>query len=475
MSNPNITKVQISGQITVAQEANKLRAIPTGYIIFALAHIPLALLMEQTWAISGIHALLTFAIGMWWAATDHTLQRVALVASYISGAEVLWRMTEAYQIVFWEFGKYALIAILVIAMLRTRTAKLPLLPFLYFAFLLPSVSQSISRLGFAAAREQVSFNLSGPACLLVSAWFFANTRLTLPQLKRLLFILVVPALGVGSIVASVLLSTRTINWYLESNTIVTGGFGPNQVSAILGLGWLIIWLALLFFEHNLFQRIILMVTSSLLLAASLFSFSRGGVLNAIVPSIIALGFSLSKPGFRQIALIQLAIALALAILVVIPQIDAITGGAFTSRFIDTSSAGRDKIVQSNLLTFIQNPIWGVGPGASGSASTILPDRETEDLAAHTEYTRSLAEHGLLGAASVLLLALMCWRNFRRGQTMVERGLIVSMIAWSLIFMAHSAMRIAVVSFLIGLSFAISSIFAAPDSAPDTLANTLQDA
>jgi len=437
--------------------------IHLGWVVFAIAHIPLALVMQRAWPISATHALVTFAVGMWWAATDAPLERVAFVGAYISGAEVLWRMTEAYQLVYWEFGKYSLIAIFATAMLRTRSGKLPVVPLLYFAFLLPSITQSIARLDIGTAREQISFNLSGPASILMSAWFFTNLRLSPVQVKRLLFFLIVPVVGVGSIVANVLLSNTILNWILESNAVVTGGFGPNQVSGVLGLGWLVIWVALLFFELKIGYRIFLIVGSSWLMAASLLSFSRGGAINAIVPLLFVIGLSLTKPQFRKAAIVQFAIGIAIAILILIPQIETITSGTFSQRFADTSSTGRYLFVESDWETFLANPFWGVGPGVSKTARAVAFDRDLTTLAAHTEYTRLLAEHGILGAASVFLLGLMVWQNVKHGKTTHERAIIVSMVGWSLLVMANNAMRIVAVSYLFGLAFAIHSILDRPSA------------
>ena len=78
--------------------------------------------------------------------------------------------------VFHEVGKYAVIAILGMALVRGGGRSRPALPVAYFALLVPAVVLSVRAFGLAGAREEVSFNLSGPACLAVSVLFFGRFR-----------------------------------------------------------------------------------------------------------------------------------------------------------------------------------------------------------------------------------------------------------------------------------------------------------
>jgi hypothetical protein len=74
-------------------------------------------------------------------------------------------------------------------------------------------------------------------------------------------------------------------------------------------------------------------------------------------------------------------------------------------------------------------------------------------AAHTEYSRLLAEHGLLGLMALLLLGLMFLQAFRRAPTPYAKGLTLAFMVWALAEMCHAAMRIAAISFLFALPFA----------------------
>src|SRR5262249_9249134 len=111
------------------------------WIVFVLAHVPLALAMqtESIWAY--VHGFLGCATGMWWAVSTNQVHRIGWVAAYIAGSEVLWRMsTDALP---WESGKYMVAALSMTALVSTRGLKSLLIPSLLFALLLPSAVLTI--------------------------------------------------------------------------------------------------------------------------------------------------------------------------------------------------------------------------------------------------------------------------------------------------------------------------------------------
>ena len=80
--------------------------------------------------------------------------------------------------------------------------------------------------------------------------------------------------------------------------------------------------------------------------------------------------------------------------------------------------------------------------------------EARPGAAHTELTRLLAEHGLLGAGAVTLLFVMAFRALQGARAMRDKALVAALLAWSLLTMSHMAMRIVAPSLVFGLAFAI---------------------
>ena len=227
---------------------------PAALIIlgFVSLHIPLALGMLHYPLFSTVHAFTVLAVGVG-ACLIGRLDIAAAAAAYITGAEVLWRMTNAS--IFWEYGKYATLLIFTIGIFRTGLQKISI-PFLYFLLLVPSTIFTAEASSFADARNELSFNLSGPLALFASICFFSGKTLNRHQFGRILIALVAPIIGIVCIAIYSTLSASQISFTDESNWITSGGYGPNQVSAMLGLGALALVLFIIsskskqIFENN---------------------------------------------------------------------------------------------------------------------------------------------------------------------------------------------------------------------------------
>jgi hypothetical protein len=104
---------------------------------------------------------------------------------------------------------------------------------------------------------------------------------------------------------------------------------------------------------------------------------------------------------------------------------------------------------AELRVWREHPLMGAGPGMAMGARA-LP---RVLAASHTEYTRLLAEHGLFGLGALLLLGLMAARRVSQAKSPAARAMVFSMMGWSLLYMGHSAMRLAAPAFLFGLAWA----------------------
>ena len=433
---------------------------PALLLLFVAAHIPLGILLRQVPQFGLIHAFGTLGIGLFWALVRGPAVRVAYVGAYIVGAEVLWRMTRVP--VFWEAGKYFTIAILVVALLARRTRHIPLAPLWAFLLLLPSVLLTLGANDWGTARDYISFNLSGPTAVFVCAWFFSNLEVRKDDLRRMLLIMVAPVASIAAVAIYVLSTAGNVTWSDASNFTASGGFGPNQVSSVLGLGLLIVWLVLLHLRLPPWSRMPLVAMGLWLLVQSLLTFSRGGVFNALIPGLVMSGQAFLRRGQRSIALLLLIVGAIIYVTILAPQLDQFTQGAFSVRFSDTDSTNRDAILVADLEVFIRHPLAGVGPGNLLNARLGF---YSSTVAAHTEYSRLLGEHGLLGLTAMLLMIAAVWRNYIRsaGDDFL-RDLIIVMGLWAAVFMMHTAMRLVAPAFAIGLTFA--TIASAPPSYQD---------
>lgn len=442
-------------QLGNARQPSLVRTDSSVLIVLAFfaLHIPLALSMSQYPVVGLLHALATLAVGLWWTTFRNHPERVAYVGAYITGAEVLWRMT--HVTIFWEFGKYGLAVIFVVSMVARRSLKAPTLPLVYFALLLVSVALTSSSMNFQTARKEISFNLSGPFALMVSAWFFSQLQLSRQQIFRLFWALIGPVVGVASIAIFSTLTATDLSFSTRSNFITSGGFGPNQVSAALGLGALIAYLFIVEKGTSFHLRVLMLGALIIFAAQSVLTFSRSGFYISVGSALAgSLWLTTSNRG-RMTVVIVAALLFTIANYVVFPRLESLTLGVVKSRFESTKLTGRDRFAAAELKAWEENPIFGLGPGgAEAHRHRILPRSGELLVASHTEYTRLLAEHGLLGLDALLLLLVMAIRNFRRASTAESKMLVTSFLVWSLLFMAGSAMRIVAPSFLFGLSFAM---------------------
>lgn len=390
-----------------------------------------------------LHALAILATGLVWAAQGR-LDRVAYVAAYILGAEVLWRMADAD--VNWEFGKYAIGFVFVVSILAARL-KLLFVPTLYFALLIPAIALAVVNGTPGEVQSDVSFNLSGPFLLMVSVCFFAQLRLTRQQLLHLCLVAICPLAGIAVNTLFHTFSGPKIEFTSQSNMAITGDISPNQVSAVLGLGALFV-LLIMMHERARGMRPLLLAVMLMFIAQSIMTFSRGGIYLAGAAAVTIVIYMLPNPRAWPGLLVTGLVAGLLLVAVVFPWLNQFSDGALETRFSDTSSTGRYEILMADLEIWKRNPVLGVGTGQAKS----LRAEFFKTHSAHTEYSRLLAEHGLFGLAAGCLIFGMGGYAMLRWRQASDWPVGAAMMIWSLLVLSIYGMRLAAPSFLFGLAF-----------------------
>jgi hypothetical protein len=412
-------------------------------LAFMLAHVGLAIAMHYVSFVSAIHAGLTILIAFRWALTDVRLERVAYIAAYITGAEVLWRMTDDQ--LPWELGKYAVTVVCLIAAFRTD-GRVVAWAAAAFALLLPSAWLTIANYDAAEARNQLSFNLSGPLAMCACAAFFSRVRFTPEGVQRWFLSLMAPVTGIAAITFFRIATNPALEFSHQSNFALSGGFGPNQVSAALGLGCLTA--LLLLFETGVAWYLRLAAAAFALWFGlqSALTFSRGGLFSAGGAMIAGLFWRASDPRALFKSLAVGIVVVTIGYTVFWPQLDEFTGGNLGQRFQETDTSLRADLGEADMQLWRENRVLGVGPGRSKLG-------HLDDIISHTEFTRLLAEHGMFGVAALLLMAGFACFNTWRGASGREKGVAASCAMWSVLFMLNSAMRLVAPSLMFGASFA----------------------
>lgn len=420
-------------------------------LFFLAAHAPLALMIPKHSSLATLHALLVLGVGLLFAVLPRRSHISACAAAYLTGGAVFWRMRAAPQLP-WEFGKYAVSLVFLVALVFAVRVRRPVVPIVYMALLLPSALLTISAaLPAEEIRATLSFNLSGPFALAVSVLFFSSVRLSVAQMRWLWTSLLAPIISVATLAAQSLaqaLGDPEFEFYGgSSNATASGGFGPNQVSAILGLGIVAVCLYLISGRSRRSALIAMLALMVFLFRQCLITLSRGGLYMAVGAVSVACVPMLRDVRLRRQVVAGLLVVGAIVVCVVIPRLDAMTGGVLVSRFENTSGTGRAELIRGDLESWSTNPVLGVGPGL-GAANRL---KYFYAPAAHTEYTRLVAEHGLLGLASLCLLAVMAARALRGAQSTRGRAYAGACLTYALLFMAVDAMRLVAPAFMFGLA------------------------
>ncbi len=414
-------------------------------LLFMLMHIPLAVAFRWNSLLPSAHALFVLVIGMLFAFKDRKPHRLIYIIAYITGAELLWRGTEAS--VFWEYGKYATTFLLMLAMVtRGGLAQADKRPMIYFFLLLPSILVLP-----VFDREGIAFNLSGPLSLAVATMFFSSVEVTSTQLKRIFIAVLGPTIGVGFLATYLTITAESIVFTGSSIRETSAGMGPNQVSSILGLGALVAFLYLFIDRKNKSLRGFMIGATIWLLAQAALTFSRGGVWAALGAIGVAVFYLLRNRRARTIFVSAGTVIFIVGYFLVFPALEDFTESTLGLRFKSFEVTGREKIIQGDLQAFREHPWLGVGPDQSKSYHSLY----FRFSSAHTEYTRMLAEHGTLGVLALLILVWMGLKRFSRRSDPASRAYSVSFSVWALLFMLHAAMRLVAPSFMFGLA---SSVF-----------------
>ena len=385
-----------------------------------------------------------------------------LAAAYMVSMEVVSRLSRSG--LPHELTKYAVIFILLNGLLaRPRFHDKSALMVLYFLLQIPSILLLVDASGLERARQLVSFNLAGPLCLTVAVVYFYRRPIPIGELSAIFQRMLLP---MAAIIAWLFIRTPglgEIKFEYGAN-FAASGYGPNQMASVLGAGILLIGLAFLFRVPLFRWKPMALILLALLAYRGLLTFSRGGM---AIPILILGGmvvyFTLNSRAFRAQfgRIIAVGGVLVLLGLGVYTYINQRTGSALYNRYAGIShgkqvgavryTSGRLDILQIDGEIFRDHPLLGIGPGAGNEMRVVYG--YGSKVAAHIEFSRLPAEHGILGIVALgILLFFPLWEFFQR-KGLNQRFLLIAGALFCLGFMAHSATRIALPMFMYGLAFA----------------------
>jgi hypothetical protein len=444
-------------------------------VAFLAAHAAFGLFADLSPPpLATLHAYIIPLVALWLVFVRRNPEAVACIAAYIAASDVLWRMTGAS--VPWEMSKVLLIAVLLVAIVRIIRRPLRVgLPLLFLALLLPSAIVTVERFGLlGGGRERLSFVLGAHVVLVVSVIFFSNVRVERQRLAGILWMMVGPVLAVNTIATAGTVGLEASDLVGDlSNKAASGGYGPNQVSALIGLGAMAcIFLVLL--DRRPILRVLAAGLAVWFLAQSALTFSRGGTFNLLLALVITIPFFMRS---AQMAVRFFTVAALVAVLiafVMIPMIQSVTGNEFGHRFTSSDPTLRTDLMRAETEIWSHNVALGVGVGMEEltlSDQGVTARGDYPKTSSHTEYTRLLAEHGILGLFAIIVLFALAFRAVRAQPLAIGKVFSVFLMGWCAAEVGHSATRLALSGFLFGLAAVVivrdgDLVHESPPTAPE---------
>ncbi|PQJ32202.1 hypothetical protein BST92_09805 [Nonlabens arenilitoris] len=380
-------------------------------------------------------------------------QEALLACAYLVTLEVFLRMNQA--LIFYEFMKYLVIVFMMIGIIM-RGFSLKSIPYVFYLLLLiPSIIVAAGNIPLGESlRKAVAFNLSGPVTLGITAIYCYQRSITSTRLDQILKFCVGPIVMITTYLFLVTPDIRDVVTNTASNFATSGGYGPNQVATVLGIGMFITFVRFLRIK-NLMINISDIVLFLAMTYRAWVTFSRGGVYTAFLMIIAVIGtlFLLKRSEFKVSFIPKLAV-IALGLIMAWGFTSLVTNGLIDKRYANEDAAGRAKddlstgrteLISIELEAFFENPIAGIG---AGQVKYYRAKKDGIIAASHNETSRLLSEHGAIGIFSLLVLIFtpLFFRLFHRGNIYFYAFLIF----W-IATINHSAMRIAAPAFFYGMA------------------------
>lgn len=432
-----------------------MKKVELSYIYLILFQAFLGVLVFVLPFISKMLTLSILAFGIYYIVkSKNRNNEVLIMSAYIISVEILLRMTDG--ILLSEFGKYSILIFMFLGMIYSGFSKNALLYWLFLLLLIPGVILAALTLDFGTnIRKAIAFNISGPVCLGISAIYCFQRKISFDRLLGVITAFSLPLISVAVYLFLYTPSVKAVVTGTQSNFETSGGFGPNQVSTILGLGIFIFFVQLVL---NSKSRLLQIVNGGFVIVFAfrgIVTFSRGGILTGMMMIFIFLAVLYYQANYHTKFKIGIIIMLSfIAGLGVWGYSSLQTNGLINKRYANQDARGREKksqlsgretLIASEMQMFWNNPILGVGVGRNKE----LREKETGIVSAsHNEISRMLAEHGSFGLIGLIILLFTPMVLFLINR---QNILALSFLTFWLLTINHAAMRLAAPAFVYALS------------------------
>lgn len=425
------------------------------YLYLILFHVVVGALGFLLPFTAKIYGYSIFIFGIYYIIKKQNRNNEALIAAaYVVGSEVFLRMTGGNPL--YEISKYGVMVFIFIGMYYSGFSKGAVPYWVFLLLLVPSVIISTFTLNFDTdIRKAIAFNISGPVCLGFAALYTFRRKIALAEINNILL-----SMGLPIITCMVYLTLYTPNVQevitgTESNFQTSGGYGPNQVATILGLGMFIFFSRVILDSKTKFQIILNLIVALNITYRGMLTFSRGGMITGFLMIVLLLVFLYFKSNYGgRVKLNYIIVLLVFAMFATWTYTSFQTGGLINKRYSNQDAAGRAKesqftgredVAQNEIDTFLKNPIFGVGVG---KGAEVREDETGIKVLSHDEITRMLAEHGSLGIVALLILFFTPLVLYLENKFNM---FLLCFVAFWFLTINHAAMRTAAPAFVYSLS------------------------
>jgi hypothetical protein len=402
-----------------------------------------------------IYGYSIFIFGIYYIIKKQNRNNEALIAAaYVVGSEVFLRMTGGNPL--YEISKYGVMVFIVIGMYYSGFSRGAIPYWVFLLLLVPGVVLSTTALNFDTnIRKAIAFNISGPVCLGLASLYTFRRKIGLEQMNIILLSMGLPIISCMVYLTLFTPNIQEVITGTESNFQTSGGYGPNQVATILGLGMFIFFSRVILDSKTKLQIIINLIIAFNITYRGMLTFSRGGMITGFLMIILLLVFLYFKSNYGgRVKLNYIIVFLVFAMMATWTYTSFQTGGLINKRYSNQDAAGRVKksqftgredVARNEISTFLKNPLFGVGVGKG------VEVRENETgifILSHDEITRMLAEHGSLGVLALVILFFTPLILYLENKFNM---FLLCFVAFWFLTINHAAMRTAAPAFVYSLS------------------------
>lgn len=418
-----------------------LNSNKTNLLFFHIILSLLALLSKFFLVVWMIYSIASFFINR----SKYTLQENIIVVSYIVSMEVACRITKTSPFVPYELGKYLLIIFPIISGKINNKVVLPLICFL------PAVIMSIFK---DLPILLYVFNIFSWIAFVLFGNVNSTIKITKFQLVNLLYLIFLASLAALITTYGKAVDLDEMEFSYDANFGSTGGFQPNQLASIFGLG-IAIGAFLLLNKTKVISNWYIIAIILFLIFRGILTFSRGGMFVGFITILLIYLFKLTKEKF-EIKNLLIIFSMSFSVVYFGILVDDLSDGHLFKRLqgktngtelgikdqnLNTLTTGRLNIFEEDVKIFSDNPVFGVGIHQSAIERSKNSIYDTSKVvASHVELSRLLADQGLLGLFFFIWILYVFRKSYKSNKTIMGKSFVLFAFSLAILTTFHSCTR-----------------------------------